>query len=354
MTLFNNDKGKINILDDEIKYNFSPVHSEGFPFLSSKDNITQIFEDKEMTEFIQSTFEKKMVQISMDENSNDYNIYNKNPTNHNINDNIKRLVEQTKIHKKKVFNIISSPIKSSNILPLISSPSSVELKTKNNSDKELKFLNRKIKFYTNISESNKEKEAKKIRKKLGGRKKNSVSSKADKLFRSDNIQIQIKCDFIKSIFYFLQVSYNQNQKNKKFLKTKRKLKKIDLDPFKKIGNSETKERFLEMTIRDLFSGEISKSYKNIEDKYINKAEFEIIFRRKKEKKLMIILNKKVKDLAEIYLGINKNQSEEDSIFYKDFKKLNDVIKELKNKGTSEKKINLYKENALHMMFGKKK
>lgn len=157
---------------------------------------------------------------------------------------------------------------------------------------------------------------------------------------SDNMERKVKHDFLKQTFNLMLKKINQNQRRKK---PKRLQYRLKMDRFNKVGPEENKQ-FMEMSIEEAFSGEVYESYQ-IEDRKANATIFKKVLRIKKEKELIKIFQKKVKDLWKVYIKETNNEYE----FYKDFTKLEDVLNDLKKKGKTEEYCKLYEDTAKKML-----
>ena len=155
---------------------------------------------------------------------------------------------------------------------------------------------------------------------------------------SDNLRKKIKRQFIKSIIkYINQLYINLLQKNKK---SKILIYKIIPD-FCNASKKEDNNKYLPMTLRELFSSDLGHKFKNINKDY-NKNKIEIIIQKNEPKKIIDLLNKTIKEAYEIYIN---NKIPEFSLY-------NDLKEIEKEKGIED--ANIFQSKALKLMEKSKK
>ena len=177
----------------------------------------------------------------------------------------------------------------------------------------------------------------KVKKKMLGRKRKNdfyINKNSHTKMFKDNIRTKLKKKLYNNILKLsnLQIEKSQNEKIKHL-----KLRKID-DSFIKVSKKEENLQFLEYTVKQLFSNKLSKKYKNY-NKDSNKNIINFIFEQK-EKNLIDIFNKKIKEILEIYCD-NKDRND----IFKDFKRLKDDLEDFKKKGEKQSYIDSFEENA---------
>ena len=109
---------------------------------------------------------------------------------------------------------------------------------------------------------------------------------------------KIKRQFIKSIIkYINQLYINLLQKNKE---SKILIYKIIPD-FCNASKKEDNNKYLSMTLRELFSSDLGRKFKTINKDY-NKNIIEIIIQKNEPKEIIDLLNKTIKEAYEIYIN----------------------------------------------------
>jgi hypothetical protein len=151
-------------------------------------------------------------------------------------------------------------------------------------------------------------------------------------FSKDNIIKKVKIHFVKSCFNYLNYSYQISIDDK----NKTLLYKIDPEETKK-ANKSALIKWFKKKLRDVFSCKLSKKCSTKEELY-NKIEIEKIFSEGKNKEMMEILDKEVRNMYNSYINDEKIEG---------FKTLKDDIEELKQemkaKGEEEMIDNYIKE-----------
>ena len=109
-----------------------------------------------------------------------------------------------------------------------------------------------------------QKKEKKEKKKLGRKKKNSTIKSLHTKYSSDNIIRKIKTHIIKLLFNKINIEINKAY-NGKISKSKKQLLKISQKNILESGN----KKFLNQTLQEIFSNEISCKYK----KHLDKASY---------------------------------------------------------------------------------
>ena len=177
------------------------------------------------------------------------------------------------------------------------------------------------------------------------KKKGRRNSKETFLFESkhdknssDNVRKKIKRQFIKSIIkYINQLYINLLQKNKE---SKILIYKIIPD-FCNASKKEDNNKYLSMTLRELFSSDLSNKFKNINKDY-NKNNIEKLYKKNKPEEIIDLLNKTIKEANEIYI----NDEIPEFSLYNDLKEIE------KNNGIDDANIN--KKRAKKLMENPKK
>ena len=150
-------------------------------------------------------------------------------------------------------------------------------------------------------------------------------------FTDDNIIKKFKVHLLESIYNYLNYSHQNSTNDKK----KVFLYRIDTNETKKTNKSASKEWF-KKKLRDVFSCKLSKKYSKKEEELYNKIEIEKIFSEGKNKEMMEILEKTVRNMYNSYINDEKIEG---------FKTLKDDIEELKQEmkanGEEEKLIDDY-------------
>jgi hypothetical protein len=144
--------------------------------------------------------------------------------------------------------------------------------------------------------------------------KDNYYGKHDK-FTDDNIIKKFKVHLLESNYNYLNYSHQNSTNDKK----KVFLYRIDTNETKKTNKSASKEWF-KKKLRDVFSCKLSKKYSKKEEELYNKIEIEKIFSEGKNKEMMEILEKTVRNMYNSYINDEKIEG---------FKTLKDDIEELK-------------------------
>ena len=177
-------------------------------------------------------------------------------------------------------------------------------------------------------------------------KKGRKNSKESTLFKSkhdknssDNMRKKIKRQFIKSITKYINKLYIKylSQRNKKHEKLIYKI----IPNFCNSSKKEDKEKYLSMTLRELFSSDLGRKFKKI-NKDSNKNKIDKLYQKNKSKEIIELLNKTIKEVYEIYIN-NK---------IPEFSLDNDLKEIEKEKGIDDAKI--FKTRAKKLMENPKK
>jgi len=133
------------------------------------------------------------------------------------------------------------------------------------------------------------------------KKKGRRNSKETFLFKSkhdknssDNMRKKIKRQFIKSIITYINQLLQKNQKSKILIY------KIIPD-FCNASKKEDNNKYLSMTLRELFSSDLGSKFKNI-NKDSNKNNIEKLYKKNKPEEIIKLLNKTIKEAYEIYIN----------------------------------------------------
>jgi hypothetical protein len=155
----------------------------------------------------------------------------------------------------------------------------------------------------------------------------------------DNLVRKIKRHFIKSLINYINYLYkNHSGKSKEFLK-KIKPKFVDAP------NNQESLNFFYMTLRQIFSEDLSKKYVRFSPDY-NRKQIEILYDKNEPKEVIDIMNKTLKEMYEIYVSnqidefkLEKDLSEIES------KAKKDILYEFKIRETAKQLIhNLVKKS----------
>ena len=178
------------------------------------------------------------------------------------------------------------------------------------------------------------------------KKKGRRNSKETILFKSkhdknssDNMRKKIKRQFIKSIIKYI------NQLYIKYLPQKNKELKIliykIIPDFCNASKKEDNNKYLSMTLRELFSSDLGNKFKNINKDY-NKNNIEKLYKKNKPEEIIKLLNKTIKEAYEIYI----NDEIPEFSLYNDLKEIE------KNNGIDD--ANIFKARAKKLMENPKK
>ena len=204
------------------------------------------------------------------------------------------------------------------------------------------FVSRKKPGQVNINKTFIIQKIKKEKIKKKGRRNSKETflfeSKHDKN-SSDNIRKKIKRQFIKSIIKYINQLYIKYllQKNKK---SKILIYKIIPD-FCNASKKEDNNKYLSMTLRELFSSDLGNKFKNINKDY-NKNNIEKLYKKNKPEEIIKFLNKTIKEAYEIYI----NDEIPDFSLYNDLKEIE------KNNGIDD--ANIFKARAKKLIENTKK
>ena len=163
----------------------------------------------------------------------------------------------------------------------------------------------------------------------------SDNAKVHDKYETKNIMTKIKKAVYNNDIKFTNKTI-EDSTDEEIKKRKIILKKVENS---KIEVSSRKDNLglLETEMKDILSYPLSNNFKTVEKDY-NKKAIDFILTRKDEK-LNSILKKNFEDVIRIYAGdlIDKD--------FDGFKKLEDDIKEMEDKGEDEKYIEKYREHA---------
>ena len=165
--------------------------------------------------------------------------------------------------------------------------------------------------------------------KLGRIKKNSKKIGKHDKYKRDNIIRRFKVFLIRNIFNYINNSFNINHKTKSLIRLK-KISSIHTKTISKHDNI----LWLKSTIRDIFSQNLTTKIVSF-DKDYNIKLIKRIYREGKEKNVINILNRTVKEFWQAYINNDINNN---FIGFETLK--NDIIK-LRNLGEHEKYIELF-------------
>lgn len=161
---------------------------------------------------------------------------------------------------------------------------------------------------------------------------------------SDNNKRKIKVRFINLIYSFIEKSFLNCKRNKRG-QIINVLRKIDNKIWINVGKL-SNNSWLNITVKDLFSVKIRNKYKKNPDKFYNVKKIREIIKENKETKVISILNKKVQELFEIYLG----EKVDNEGFYDDFTLLEDEFKRDVYKNENQEFFDIYRKNAKSILF----
>jgi hypothetical protein len=170
------------------------------------------------------------------------------------------------------------------------------------------------------------------------RKRDNIDSDNAKVhdkYETKNIMTKIKKAVYNNDIKFTNKSI-EDSTDEEIKKRKIILKKVENSKIE-VSSREDNLRLLETEMKDILSYPLSNNFKTVEKDY-NKKAIDFILTRKDEK-LNSILKKNFEDVIRIYAGdlIDKD--------FDGFKKLEDDIKEMEDKGEDEKYIEKYREHA---------
>ena len=131
-------------------------------------------------------------------------------------------------------------------------------------------------------------------KKIGRLKKNSIFEAIHTKFTEDNIIRKFKAKLIERCRRYIN-KLNFINHNKKVL-----IQKISPDLGKKIIREENL-KFLEMKLKDVFSENVSSKCK-LYKPYYNRIEINKLYEKNKDKEVIFILNKTIREMINYYLG----------------------------------------------------
>ena len=154
----------------------------------------------------------------------------------------------------------------------------------------------------------------------------------------DNLVRKIKRHFIKSLINYINYLYkNHSGKSKEFLK-KIKPKFVDAP------NNQESLNFFYMTLRQIFSEDLSKKYVRFSPDY-NRKQIEILYDKNEPKEVIDIMNKTLKEMYEIYIS---NQIDE----FKLEKDLSEIESKAKKDILYECKIREAAKQLIHNLVKK--
>ena len=176
---------------------------------------------------------------------------------------------------------------------------------------------------------------KKFKNFIGRKSKNSLYNKEKPHTKKskDNIITTIKR---KLINYSLEFINSLIKKSKNDEINKIKLLKID-NTSSIVYNKEKSLDLLNLTLKDLLSGTLSKKYKLLDENY-NKININLIIENK-ENDLINAFNITLREILHIYCDDNKNG------FFEDLKRLKDDKNNFKSKNEEKSYIELYEKTA---------
>ena len=189
--------------------------------------------------------------------------------------------------------------------------------------------------------------------KLGRLKKDSNKKGKHDKYKQDNIIRRFKVLLTHNIYNYLNNSFTINKnKNKKTGKKVQVIKKIS-SKFTKSIIKEDNINWLNSTVKAYFSNVVSKRFFTYDDKY-NQKTINKIYKKRKEKDAIEILDKTIKEFWQVYI----NDGVENK--YNGFHTIKDDINKFMEKGETEEYINKYIkvvnqfENIFNNMKSRKK
>ena len=188
-------------------------------------------------------------------------------------------------------------------------------------------------------------------KKLGRHRKYCIKKGKHDKFQNDNLIRKFKSHLSKNIFNYVNSCFliNENIKPEKHINV---LKTLNSKAIKSISKKDN-IKWLNMTLKEFFSQNISTKLCHYNLDY-NEKLIDKIYKKHEEKKVLNILNKKIKDMWRVYVSEIKDDN------YKGFKTLTDDIEQLKKNGENEEYIRKYKiiscefERIFNRMIGRKR
>ena len=262
---------------------------------------------------IQEEIEKTQQKINSKDNSDIGDSDMIREKSQNISEEIEKI--QQKINTKDNFDIDDINIikeKSQNISEEIEK-TDIKISSKDNSDiddsnttkdrssKSIKF-NHKIKITKKSNEIIfKIDKIKKIRNKKGRLLKNAprrYNYKYHDKCNEDNIIKKIKISFIKKTINYINKEYEVYLNKHKIKKIEKLIKKINPNMSTRI-KKENNLKWFNSKLKDIFSDKVSRKYSKYNEDY-NKEQIEQIYQENDAKKVINILDKKVRDMYYIY------------------------------------------------------
>ena len=169
--------------------------------------------------------------------------------------------------------------------------------------------------------------------KLGRIKKNSNKKGKHNKYHRDNIIRRFKVFIMKNIYTYINNSFSCNNINNKMYKKINFLKKISSFNTKSISKKDN-TAWLNSKIKDIFSEKLTTKIVSFDSDY-NKKLINKIYREGKEKKVIYIFDKTIKEIWLAYINNDKNND------FIGFETIKHDIKKLRDMGETENYIKLY-------------
>ena len=168
-------------------------------------------------------------------------------------------------------------------------------------------------------------------KKLGRIKKNSNKKGKHNKLQRDNLIMHFKVNLMKNMFEYINSSFEINKTSEKKINI---LQKISCKSIYSISKNDN-VNWLKKKLKDLFSQNVSTKLVRYEKNY-NEKIIKFVYDKKKEKDVINILDKSVKEMWKIYINNDNNT-------FSGFKTLKDDIETMKKNGESNEFINKYEK-----------
>ena len=168
-------------------------------------------------------------------------------------------------------------------------------------------------------------------KKLGRIKKNSNKKGKHNKLQRDNLIMHFKVNLMKNMFEYINSSFEINKTSEKKINI---LQKISCKSIYSISKNDN-INWLKKKLKDLFSQNVSTKLVRYEKNY-NEKIIKFVYDKKKEKDVINILDKSVKEMWKIYINNDNNT-------FSGFKTLKDDIETMKKNGESNEFINKYEK-----------
>ena len=169
--------------------------------------------------------------------------------------------------------------------------------------------------------------------KLGRKKKNSVKIGKHDKFHKDNLIRKFKVHLLKNAYNFLNSCFliNVNICSKKKINVIKKLSSFNIKTISKEDNI----KWLDSKLKNIFSEKVSSKITHCETNF-NQQLIKRIYEKGEEKKVINILEMKVRDIWNIYINNSNDKN------FIGFKTLKDDLDYFEQKGESKEYIDQYR------------